>query len=84
MDEKIKEIIEKYCLNVFRPIPDSLNISAEQAIKEYGQYIRQQTLEEAIAKLRDIQSGGTELQDVKIYDTALEDGIYKLQELING
>lgn len=81
-EEKIKEIIKKQVYIRPADIDDARECwqVAEEALQEYGQYIRQQTLEEAIAS---VESKMCDERKVAIFND-VEFRSYQEKELANA
>ena len=77
-EEKIKEIEEKYAkILAGEPAEGGLNLEeTKEVLQEYGQWVRQQTLEEAVANVPQKLPAYTEGTETLLLNdkTAFEDG----------
>ena len=85
-EEKIKELVSKYCLDTFRFVPDGISVSAIRAMQEYAEYIRQKTIDECIACVPNMEDAVTNPESwtydmIWGYKTCKEATISKIEQL---
>jgi hypothetical protein len=78
-EEKIKELVSKYCLDVPRFTPGGVTVSVINAIKEYANHIRQKTIDEAIACVPQVNI--TREIGSNFWNDCIHQTIYNLEKL---